>query len=412
MMFEESVTSLRNYIQQQSRGKCSPPWNWLFMKLVSLLLRYPSGISKAIILAETQHSWNQYSQYRGRIEGKKIRYVSVDSVYDSRHIGYESILEAVVENIHSVPGTLAKIAVLRDCTPARNTIGMYLHQKLYQVQESYLLKRTLRFTSCRLIQGQGLSSVNQKLCLLPTENVVILYEEGEELPFKNVSSLTAIAENAYRHYTHNIHVEVRDLGNEETVHFANGQTSVKRCVKVVDSEGVQASLILWDEQLPLANMFKEGDTLLIQKPFVVPNQEEMFSLEYGLASVISCRAHDPVRELVSSEATQTCPTPVSVLKSSSGMLDYSSFPEQIFLTDIRSNMTRVTLFCTITHVYPVEAFVQENISGEKFTLATRDSKGCQSITVYDDTRSYYHSLYSGQGIVLENLHTSGNYIDF
>lgn len=406
-MFEECVTSLRKYIQDRTNRKCIPPWNWLFVKLASLLSRYPTGITKAIILAEIQQSWNQRSQYQGRLDGQKSRKITVDSVFESRHIGYESILEAVVESIETVPGTHTKIAILRDPCKGRHTLGMYLHQKLYQLQAATSVeKRTLRFTSCRLIQGKSLSCAGHKVHLLPSENVVILCQEAELARFEKFCSLEGIGENPYAHYGHNIKVEVADLGFEEAVHFANGQTSIKRCVNIVDSEGVHANLCLWDEQLSLANLFKEGDTLAIQQPFVVPNQEEMFLLEYGPATVIFCMSHDPEQEIVPSQMSSTQGTPVSVVKDSQGMLDYSTFPEQIFFSDIRSNMTRVTIFCTVTNVGTMEVFTQQQISGHKFILAASDNTGCQTVTVYDHTRIYYSSLYAGQSIILENVHTS------
>lgn len=85
----------------------------------------------------------------------------------------------------------------------------------------------------------------------------------------------------------------------------------------------------------MVNLFQEGDTLAIQQPFVVPNQDEMFVLEYGPATVLFCTSRDPVRELVPSQTASTQGTPVSVIKDSQGMLDYSTFPEQIFFNDIR-----------------------------------------------------------------------------
>ena len=333
-MFEQCVTSLRNYIHDRTKGKCFPPWNWLFVKLASLLSRYPSGITKAIILAEIQQSWNQFSQFQGRLDGQKARRITVDSVFEGRHIGYESILEATVESIETVPGTHTNIAILRD-RKGKNTLGMYLHQKLYQLESTSLKSHTLRFTSCRLIQGKGLSFAGHKVHLLPSENVVILCGEDDLAGFEKYGSLQGMNESPYPHYGCDIKVEVADLGFEETVHFANGQTSIKRCIKVVDSEGIHVNFCLWDEQLPVANLFKEGDTLAIQQPFVVPNQDEMFLLEYGPATVIFCMLHDPVRELVSSQLSSTQGTPVSVMKDSQGMLDYSTFPEQVFFSDIR-----------------------------------------------------------------------------
>ena len=333
-MFEQCVTSLRSYIHDRTNGKCFPPWNWLFVKLASLLSRYPSGITKAIILAEIQQSWNQFSQFQGRLEDQKARKISVDSVFESRHIGYESILEARVESIETASGTHTNVAILRD-QKGKNSLGMYMHQKLCQLQAAYIKNHTLRFTSCRLIQGKGLSFGGHKVHLLPSENMVILCGEDELVRLEKFGTFQGIDENPYPRYGCDIKVEVADLGFEETVHFANGQTSIKRCIKVVDSEGIHVNFCLWDEQLPMANLFKEGDTLAIQQPFVVPNQDEMFVLEYGPATVLFCILHNPVRELVPSQVTSTQGTPVSVIKDNQGMLDYSTFPEQIFFNDIR-----------------------------------------------------------------------------
>lgn len=334
-MFEESVTSLRNYIKDRTNGKCFPTWNWLFVRLVSLLSRYPSGITKAIILAEIQQSWNQFSQFQGRFEEQKARKVSVDSVTESRHIGYESILEATVEKIETVPGTHTNIAILRD-RKGRNTLGMYMHQKLCLLKEELIKKLTLRFTSCRLVQGKGLSFAGHKVHLLPSENVVILCEEQDWEKFdNNFGSFLAIDDTSRPHHGPNVKVEVADMGFEETVHSPNGQTSIRRCIRVVDSEGIHVSFCLWDEQLPMANLFKEGDTLALQQPFVVPNQDELFLLECGPSTLIFCMPHDPLQQLVSSQMSSTQGTPVSVMKDNQGMLDYSSFPEQIFFSDVR-----------------------------------------------------------------------------
>ncbi|XP_068752480.1 uncharacterized protein [Montipora capricornis] len=406
-MFEDCVTSLRNYIKDRTNQKCFPPWNWLFVKLLSLLSRYPSGVTKAIILAEIQQSWNQFSQFQGRLEGQKARKLSVDSVFESRHIGYESILEATVERIDTVHGTHTNIAILRD-PKGRNTLGMYMHQKLCLLQEELIKNHTLRFTSCRLIQGKGLSFAGHKVHLLPSENVVILCEGHDLERFNSFGSFLAMDKSTLPRHGSNVKAEVADMSFEETVHFPNGQTSIKRCIKVVDSEGIHVSLCLWDEQLPMAKLFKEGDTLAIQQPFVVPNQDEMFLLEYGPDTVIFCMSHDPERELVSSQMSSTQGTPVSVMKDNQGMLDYSTFPEQIFFSDIRPNMTRVTIFCTITSVGEMKVFTEEQVSGHKFVLTARDCTQSHSITVFDHTRDYYHSLYPGQSIMLENVHTSNS----
>lgn len=70
-------------------------------------------------------------------------------------------------------------------------------------------------------------------------------------------------------------------------------------------------------------------------------------------------------------------------------------------------MTRVTIYCTITRVGVLEVFTQHQVSGHKFVLTAKDDTGIQSITVFDHTRDYHCSLYEGQSILLENVHTSG-----
>ena len=70
-------------------------------------------------------------------------------------------------------------------------------------------------------------------------------------------------------------------------------------------------------------------------------------------------------------------------------------------------MTRVTIYCTITSVGALEVFTQPQVSGHKFVLTAKDDTRIQSITVFDHTRDYHCSLYEGQSILLENVHSSG-----
>ena len=396
-MFVKKISELREYIQLRTNGKCYPPWNWLCVKLLSILAKYPSGISKAIILAEIQQSWNTFSQNQGRLEGHKRRKVTVDNICENKHIRRDSILDAIIDSVQTVPGTNTKLAVLRDDTDrSKHTIDMYLHQKLYP---ELLTKRRLRFTSCRVLQGTR----NQRLRLLPTENMVIVAESFEELP-SNFSSLEAF-ENTdiiQPHYGTNVAVEVASLGTEETVHLANGETTVKINVTVTDSSGIHADLELWDEQVPMVSLFKEGDTLAIQQPFVVPSATERYTLQYGPATVIHCLSCDQAWEMVQSQVKTQC-TPVSVSKDSQGKLDYSTYPERIFIADHRSNMSHVTLFCTVVEIGMKELLKQ----GSKFEIMVQDGTGTCSVTICDHNNSYWDSLYPGQCVVMEGLHSLG-----
>ena len=185
------------------------------------------------------------------------------------------------------------------------------------------------------------------------------------------------------------------------MHLPNGETSVKRAVVVIDAVGIHTNFTLWDEQLPLADLFKEGDVLAIQQPFVIQNESESFILEYGPMTVVFCQSRELVQEFVQSQTPQA--TPVSVTKDCHGNLDYSSFPERVYITDIRTNVGHVTLFGVINAISEKQIFQNGQIIGQKFVVQIRDESGDCQVKVFDDSCSYHESLCIGQCIILEGL---------
>lgn len=405
-MFAEKIDELRSFIINQTNRRCMPNWNWLCVKLASLLSKYPSGITKTIILAEVQNSWSNVNQLQGYNESFKKRKVSLDTVIDSRHIGQGSIIEVKVDAIKSVPGTHTKLAVLKNCgqtsKEGRNSIEMYLHQKLYEI-EDVMLKNTLRFTGCRLWKGGNVHSPR----LLPSVNVVILLESRQNAWVdKEFSSLQEISyEGTQPHYDTSVKVEVVDVGDEEIVHLANGETSVKRTVAVVDCNDIQTHFCLWEDQLPMGDLFKRGDILAIWQPFVVPCHLQGFTLEYGPATIVYCLLCDTGHEFVLSQVSKS--TPVSVAKDSHGNLDYSMYPERIYIADFRNNMMNVTIMVQILTVLPKENFTLDHHSGHVFNLTVTDGTETFDLKIYDHLTCYHESLYPGQCVVFENLHSSG-----
>lgn len=199
------MDELRFYLKSRTNNKCCPPWSWLAVKLAALLSKYPSGVTKAIILAEIQQSWSNFSLNQGRFESSRKRKMTVDSICDSKHCAQEAILEARIECVENIPGTHTKVVSLRDGIGGRYSLDMYLHQKFYQVERA-LLKYKMRFTSVRLLQ----SSVNQKLRLLPSENAVIVLGDGDigiaEEDFALSTMEGMESESALPHYSRNIKV--------------------------------------------------------------------------------------------------------------------------------------------------------------------------------------------------------------
>ena len=202
-MFAKAIDELRIYLKSRTNGKCYPIWSWLAVKLASLVSKYPSGVTKAIILAEIQQSWNNFSLYHGRFNSSRRWKTAVDSICESKHCAQESILEARIDYVESIPGTHTKVASLRDGTDGKYSLDMYLHQKFYQ-NENALLKHKMRFTGVRLLQ----SSVNKKLRLLPSENaVIVLKNEDMASAEEHFATMEGIEnENPLPHYSRNVKV--------------------------------------------------------------------------------------------------------------------------------------------------------------------------------------------------------------
>lgn len=405
-MFAEKIDELRSFIITQTNHRCVPHWNWLCVKLVSLLSKYPLGITKTIILAEVQNSWATVNQLQGYNETFKKRKVNLDSVIEGRRIAYDSIIEVKVDAIKIVPGTHTKLAVLKDFggkDVGKNSIEMYLHQKLYEI-EGVILKNKLRFTGCRLWK----SGNSQQPRLLPSVNVVILLESSAsswvDQEFKSLEDISH--EATQPHYGISIKVEVVDVGEEEIVHLANGETSVKRTVTVVDCNDIHANLSLWDDQLPMGDLFKKGDILAIWQPFVIPCPIEGYTLEYGPATIVYCLVSDLGHEVILSQVSKNN-NPVSIAKDSHGVLDYSMYPKRIYIADFRNNMMNVTVMTQILKLEPKENFTQDQYSGHMFSITVTDGTQIIDIKIYDHLQCHHESLYPGQCVVFENLFCTG-----
>ncbi|EDO42252.1 predicted protein [Nematostella vectensis] len=387
-------------MKERTNGKCNPHWNWLAVKLMWLLSKYPSGITKAIILAEIQNSWINFSQLQGYSERFKTRKVTVDSVLESKFLRPDAILEVKVEEVKCIPGTQTKLAILKNLSEGRHAIEMYLHQKLTQIEAS-LSKYTLRFTSCRLWRATDAKNLR----VLPSDNAVVLLDKsGLDQLSLGIESVQ-LTEVERPQYGDNIRVIVSDIGKEEIVHLPNGESCVKLCVTVVNIDDVHARLCLWDEQVPLIHLFNEGDTLLIHQPFLVPDASEGYTIEYGPATIIYCYPHNVDREIIPSQISES--TPIYVTKDNQGFLDYSTYPERIMVGDIRSRMLHVTLYGAIVHVTPKEITDVTNEQAHVFSMTVRDETGDCNIFVCDHTREFHETMYPGQCVILEELHSSG-----
>ena len=174
-MFVETIDKLIAEFQQRLDTKTSIPWGWFFSKLASLLARYPTGITKAIMLAELECAWRKIEklQTKGGISSAD----SLRSIVLSKHLDPQAVFEVLIKEVKVVEGTQTQIAVVDDPEFSSSdfsfTIEMYLHQKLYaEVDEIMARGYNLKLTGCRSFNDHK----KRLLRLLPSENFLVLVD--------------------------------------------------------------------------------------------------------------------------------------------------------------------------------------------------------------------------------------------
>lgn len=174
-MFVETVDRLVLEFQQRLGTNTTVPWGWLFTNLLTLLSRYPTGVTKAILLAELESSWKKIEKFhsKGSLQGAN----SLRSIFVTKQLSPQAVFEVYLKEVAFVEGTSARIGVIGEESGSHGsclTMEMYLHQKLYdEVDEIIAHNYKLRFTGCRLFEGRSKNSVK----LLPSESFVILIDQ-------------------------------------------------------------------------------------------------------------------------------------------------------------------------------------------------------------------------------------------
>ena len=190
-MFVKTVDQLVSECQRQFNTTVPIPWGWLFTHLVSLLSRYPSGVTKAILLCELESSWKRIEKLHSKSTGGMD---ILRRIVMSQQLSYEEVLEVFLHQVTIVGGTHTKLGVIAEsCGDSIInedpifTMQMYLHKKLYNEEGTIIAHNfKLRFTGCRLLQGQG----NRSIKLLPSDNFIILVDQdASEKLFHSFPSL-------------------------------------------------------------------------------------------------------------------------------------------------------------------------------------------------------------------------------
>ncbi|OMO53545.1 Nucleic acid-binding protein [Corchorus capsularis] len=393
-------------------GNTGPGWSWIVSRVLRTCISYSSGVTAAILLSDLSLAWSEQNRAgapRKRAEiinqlkrkhrrSKLPNTVTIDSIYEKNFLSLSSVLEAVIVDAFLLPGTNIYMLTLGDYWSS-NTIDLYLHRRYYDLVEppNGILKkgREVFVTGCYLRtarEGPG------RPRLLPTEYLVILLDEdldddailiGAQFCSDSFSSISLDA--VKNGVSYSFYARIESIGSLEILE--NCGSIQRKQITLVDNDGVKLKFLLWSEQVILANLFSVGSMLALDRPYIASTAETAietsadFCLEYGSATQLYLVPFVQYEEQVCLSLTQNRyqgsklhvavdPTQgprvsqVALPCDSQGSIDYSNYPLQSFVVDLRDKMTGISLYGVVTDV-----FRETNTEEVIFSLKIEDVTG-------------------------------------
>ncbi|XP_078148697.1 nucleic acid-binding proteins superfamily [Carex rostrata] len=386
-----------NELSDTPNGGDQPPWCWAVSRILKTCRAYPSGVTAAILLSDLFQAWIEQRKYLSSkrkpevldlLEKRQRRArlpntVTIDSIYEKKFISPSSVIEAVIIDEFLLPGTNIYMLSLGDLWSSC-TIDLYLHRRYYDyVGPNGILKkgREIFLTGCSLrtaTEGSG------KARLLPTEYIIILLDEDEDedamllgaqfctYSFSSISPSDVKSGTCYSFYARIESIEsLENLGNIQ-----------RKEITLIDNEGWKMKFLLWGEQVLLANLFSVGSMLALDTPFISNyltngrEESEELCLEYGSATQIYLVPVIQQEEQVVLSSTQmrtqeTKSSQVSLPRDSHGAIDFSKYPFQMYVIDLRDKMSGVSLYGMVASICKQRT----NVSKTIYHLGIEDESG-------------------------------------
>ncbi|WVZ61165.1 hypothetical protein U9M48_011080 [Paspalum notatum var. saurae] len=367
-----------------------PPWAWAVAQLLKSCCAYSSGVTAAILISDLFQSWTEQRKSltsKRKVEVTKLintrnkrrrlpNTVTIDSIREKNFFSPKNVLEAVVIDVFVLPGTNIYMLTLGDMWSA-STIDLYLHRRYYDCigQNGILNKgREVMLTGCCLrtaMEGSGHARI------LPTEYMVIILDEDRDedamllaVQFCTYSFSSLILEENINNIPYSFYARIEKIESLEPF----GCTERKQ-ITLADNDEAKIKLILWGEQVSLANLFSVGSMLALDRPFIANfidnNHEESqeLCLEYGSATQVYMVPIAQQEEQVPFTPTQvksqgprlSCvltdntASQVTLPRDLHGSVDFSKYPFRVYVSDLHDRMVGVSLFGTVTSVCKTSA---------------------------------------------------------
>ncbi|CAH1760328.1 6239_t:CDS:2, partial [Entrophospora sp. SA101] len=193
-----------------------------------------------------------------------------------------------------------------------------------------------------------------KPIFLPTPNIILILtvhdeELIEHLFFDSLANISCDNDidgsRIYQFWVKVVYIGKIEASN--VVGFTH-----KRLVHICDVDGATtATLILFDEQVHIAGLFKGGDYLGINMPYVDPfqtNDREIF-IQYGNITMLFCLPMSEVCKQSNVKKNLTTKPKFNHLDKSVNIINYEFYPKRIYIGDLPLGLN-ITLFGKIEEI--------------------------------------------------------------
>jgi len=417
------------------------PWSWLVKNVVLLLEKYPSGLTKPVILSELQQMWDEVSIEWQRGTSRKSQ--TINSIYDTLTLQTDAILELWITSVKQLPGTKTTwIATLSDRV-SEHQIAWYIHRRFFPLitNSSPLFKpgRLLRMTNCKLFDTS--LSVDE-LSMLPTEHLVIILESHEMslLPIDTFPKTPQDVIDTFIKFSRTpnssfyLMGEIRSKGKVEIFRLNDDDIPSKRlklsisCPTTVSSSSIELlrfNFVIEEKDFPLRRFFKKGDRLILENPtikwdtfsqtgdcfygsntilYLIPREHEKEVLTMASQRAVENVQDNLSRQLSTatsgSQTSQTFRVPID----ENGNVDLKYFSEQIFVRDLKPKMSNISLLGRILHIQHNIPLIDGENRRERFGILFEDTEGtCVEITMWDSVGFRCARYRPGQLIFLTGI---------
>ncbi|KAG5023793.1 hypothetical protein JHK85_020135 [Glycine max] len=352
------LLSLEDDQNGDGEGSDGLGWSWIVSRILKTCVAYSSGVTPAILLSELSQAWSE--QRRVGAPKKRLELIShlkknyrrtklpstvtIDSIYEKNFLSLNSVLEAVIIDAFVLPG----------------------------LQNGILKRgREIFLTGCYLRTSTGGSGHPR---LLPTEYLVILLDEnqdddamllGAQFCSDSFSSISLDAVNGGASCS--LYARIEKIESSEIQR--KFETLQRKQVTLVDGDGVKLMFFLWGEQILLANLFRVGSMLALDKPYVNSSVDcdtetcKDLCLEYGSETQLYLVPY------IQHEEQDLKFSQVSLPRDSQGTIDFSNYPFRSFVVDLRNKMNGISLYGVVTDI------IKENDQQTVFSLRIADTSG-------------------------------------